>query len=441
MLPAIFTLARNSVRTLPALLAALVVLSAIAAPASAKYASIVIDANSGQTLYARNADTRNYPASLTKMMTLYLVFEALDKGQLKPQQKLKVSRRAAGQAPSKLGLKQGQTITVEDAIRALVVKSANDVATVVAEAISGTEVKFALLMTQRAREIGMRRTSFRNASGLPNRRQLSTARDMATLAKSLLDRFPHYYGYFSEEHFSYNGRKYRNHNALMRRVDEVDGIKTGYIRASGFNLVASAERGGHRLIGVVFGSKTASVRDRHMQNLLDRSWNVARAESTLMAQPLAKPEAPEQGSTDRPITAERAAVPTPVPPAPPQIAAVRPSVEAPKAPRVSPSGTLAAAAAPNNVSPRNSAWGIQVGAFSAYDGAQTAATNATKRLFGLPATATILIEPLAQGSATLYRARIMGLNERLAASSCRQLKRRGYGCSVVDPERDVQSVN
>ena len=183
--------------------------------AFARYASIVIDADTGRVLHATNPDTRNYPASLTKMMTLYLVFEAIESGQLKLKQRLPVSARASGMTPSKLGVKRGESITVETIIMALVTKSANDAAVVVAEFLGGTEAKFARIMTKKARAIGMRRTSFRNASGLPNRRQLSTARDMALLAKKLVQNFPQQYRYFSRQRYSFRGKEYKNHNTLL----------------------------------------------------------------------------------------------------------------------------------------------------------------------------------------------------------------------------------
>ena len=226
-----------------------------AGKALAGYASIVVDAETGAVLSEQNADQRNYPASLTKMMTLYMVFDALERRQLALKQPIAVSRRAAGQAPSRLGLKAGQTITVEQAILALVTKSANDAATAVAEAIGGTELRFAEIMTRRARAIGMTSTTFRNASGLPDSRQVTTARDMATLSRALWRDFPQYYPYFSRERFTYRGRVIANHNNLLRSYAGADGIKTGYIRASGYNLAASAVRDGRRVIGVVLGGK------------------------------------------------------------------------------------------------------------------------------------------------------------------------------------------
>ena len=281
--------------------------------AQAGYASFVMDAQTGQIFHARNADTRNFPASLTKIMTLFMVFEALDTGKLSLDQRLPVSRRAAGQTPSKLGLKVGQTVTVDAAIRALSVKSANDVATVVAEAIGGTEIKFAQMMTRRARALGMSRTTFKNASGLPNRGQLSTARDMAILAKEMLDRFPARYAYFSDLTFKYGTRTFSNHNKLLRTYDGMDGIKTGYIRASGYNLVASVERNGHRLVGVVFGGRTGASRDKHMIKLLDRGFDHYKGGDSLIQEAFKSIEMPSLIASAHAATPAIVPVPRPRP--------------------------------------------------------------------------------------------------------------------------------
>jgi len=264
-----------------------------------RYASIVIDSQTGRVLHADNPDRRAYPASLTKMMTLYMVFEALDIGKLKMNQKLPVSRRAAGMPASKLGLRRGSTIRVKDAIMALITKSANDVATVVAESLGGTESNFAKMMTAKARSLGMKNTTFRNASGLPNKHQLSTARDMARLAQALMRHFPRYYKLFSTRSFSYKGRSYRNHNKLLRTYKGTDGIKTGYTRASGYNLVASAVRNNRRIIAVVFGGKTGRSRDKHMAKLLNRGF--ARAKNIRVAvRPLPGPPPRKPGAATAP---------------------------------------------------------------------------------------------------------------------------------------------
>jgi D-alanyl-D-alanine carboxypeptidase len=273
-----------------------------------RYGAIVIDAETGQVIHAENADRQAYPASLTKMMTLYLTFEALDLGKLKLHQKLPVSRRAAGMAPSKLGLRRGQSITVQDAIMALITKSANDAAVVVAEAIGGTESEFAVLMTNKARALGMNSTTFRNASGLPNKGQLTTARDMARLAQALQRHFPEYYKLFSTRSFSYKGRSYPNHNRLLRTYKGTDGVKTGYTHASGYNLVASVVRGDRRLIAVVFGGKTSRSRDKHMMKLLDRGF--AEVRTARRIDPL--PEGPARRPGDS-AEVQLAGLPAPTP--------------------------------------------------------------------------------------------------------------------------------
>ena len=246
----------------------------ISSPAAAnlKYASIVMDADTGQILHQRYADKMLHPASLTKIMTLLMVFDALDKGTLKLDDRIPISSYAASMVPSKLGLSPGSTIKVEDAIYALVTKSANDIAVAVAERLGKTETRFAVFMTMKAQEIGMSRTRFVNASGLHHPKQVSTARDMAKMARYLIRNYPTHYRYFSTRNFTYNGHSYRNHNRLMSSYDGMDGIKTGYIQASGFNLVASAQRGNKRLIGVVFGGRSSATRNAHMKELLDNAF-------------------------------------------------------------------------------------------------------------------------------------------------------------------------
>ena len=238
----------------------------------ANYASLIMDATSGRVLHETNADLTRYPASLTKMMTLYLLFEALDNGTVAFDESLPISEHAASQPPTKLGLMPGQSISVENAILALVTKSANDVAAAVAERLGGSESRFAWSMTAKAREIGMSRTMFANASGLPDPDQVTTARDVAVLALALLHDFPHYYPYFSTDHFYYGGAVHANHNRLLGSYEGLDGIKTGYTQSSGFNLVASAMRDGRRLIGVVLGARSPANRSLIMVSLLDQAF-------------------------------------------------------------------------------------------------------------------------------------------------------------------------
>jgi D-alanyl-D-alanine carboxypeptidase len=252
-----------------AALSALLVLSTVApAAAGDRQAAIVRDMKSGEVLFARSADERRYPASLTKMMTLYVLFEEIEAGRLTLQSPLAVSVFASRQAPTKLGLEPGDTLKVEDAIKGLVTKSANDAAVVVAENLAGSEPAFAERMTRTAQTLGMTATRFRNASGLPHPDQFSTARDMTVLGAALQDHFPRQYSYFRTRTFDFRGKRITSHNKLVGRVEGVDGIKTGYIRASGFNVVTSIRRGGRSLVAVVMGGPTAKARDRQMQNLI-----------------------------------------------------------------------------------------------------------------------------------------------------------------------------
>jgi D-alanyl-D-alanine carboxypeptidase len=289
-----------------------------AAPASAgeKSAAMVIDANTGRVLHDNAGSEPRYPASLTKMMTLYLAFETIEAGRLSFSTPLTVSERAAAAAPSKLGLDAGSEIALRDAIKALIVKSANDMAVAIAEKIGGSEAGFAKLMTKRARQLGMRDTTFQNASGLPNPDQVTTARDMLTLAMRLQDDFPQHYRMFSTRTFSYGGKTYRSHNSLLGRFSGVDGIKTGYTRASGFNLVSSYKAGGKHVVAAVFGGVSAGLRDAHMRMLLARAIEKASTERTRKAGPQLIAEAkPAKRPVPKPVI-------KPQPPAPAQPAAV-----------------------------------------------------------------------------------------------------------------------
>jgi len=253
----------------------------VPAPAG-KYAAIVVDARTGKQVFEVNSTAQRYPASLTKMMTLYLVFEALESGRITRETQIPVSAHAASQPPTKLRLKPGETVDVETAINALVVKSANDVAVAVGEYLGGSEEAFAAAMTATARRIGMRDTLFRNASGLPDDGQHTTARDMAVLGLALRQRFPQYYHYFSNRDFVFRGRLVRGHNDMLGRIPGVDGIKTGYIRASGFNIVTSYNAGGRRLVVVVMGADSARERNAHAEALLQRALAPSPGGTTLL---------------------------------------------------------------------------------------------------------------------------------------------------------------
>ena len=250
---------------------------------SPQFSSIIVDGNSGAVLSSNNPDGIRRPASLTKIMTLYLLFERLESGKMKLDSEMDVSEFASEQAPTKLGLRPGQTLKVEDAIKGLVTRSANDAAVVIAENIAGNETDFARLMTRKARALGMSKTTYRNASGLPNDEQLTTARDQATLGRAIQDRFPRYYRYFSTSVFAYRGQSIRNHNRLLGNVEGVDGIKTGYTRASGFNLVTSMRRGNRHLVGVVLGGRSGGSRDSIMRNLLAENLDKGATKRTVAA--------------------------------------------------------------------------------------------------------------------------------------------------------------
>lgn len=244
--------------------------SSVVTPPPAKYAAIVFDATKGATLYEAASSESRYPASLTKMMTAYMLFEAMGQGKAAKDTAIPVSAHCAGQAPSKLGLKAGQSIDVDTAIRAIAVKSANDVACAIGEFVSGSEPAFAVAMTEKARALGMSGTTFRNASGLHDPGQRTTARDMAVLGLRLKRDFPQHFGYFSQRSFAWNGRFVRGHNRALDMIPGATGIKTGYTKASGFNLVTSVERNGKMLVGVVMGEDSAKVRDARMTELMNR---------------------------------------------------------------------------------------------------------------------------------------------------------------------------
>ena len=293
--PALTSSARNSfdlsVRASRLVLAGLFALfiGTMLSPAIAatpKTAALVVDAYTGKVLYSRSADEYRYPASLTKVMTLYLLFEKLEAGKTTLKSRITMTPKGAGMPPSKLGLRAGQTISVEDAILALVTRSANDVASATGAFIAGTEDDFAVLMTKKARALGMSKTTYKNASGLPNSAQKTTARDQATLAKHMREDFPQYYHYFSTEYFAWGKARIRNHNRLLGEYKGTTGLKTGYTNASGFNLTATVERDNKFLIGVVMGGTKAKLRDAHMIEILDKAFPSAIAMkdgNTLMA--------------------------------------------------------------------------------------------------------------------------------------------------------------
>jgi D-alanyl-D-alanine carboxypeptidase len=370
--------------------------------AHAKYASFIINENTKRIYHNANADTRNYPASLTKIMTLYLVFDALKSKKISMSSKFKVSKRATRQPPSKLNLSAGSNITVKNAILALVTKSANDVATVIAENLGKSERNFARLMTRKAKKLGMTRTTFRNASGLPNRGQLSTARDMATLGIAIRKNHPKFFKLFKTKSFIYKGVKYTNHNNLLGSYSGTDGIKTGYTNASGFNLVASVERNGQRIIGVVFGGKKARSRDKHMVTLLNKYFK------TSLSKPLV-----------------RIAKPSELPKTRPKIVVTEKNIKNFKIPPEIINNII-----PNDI---EEDWFIQIGAFKNRLNAHKAARNARnivpEQLGNLPASLSKITKSSTNNNLQyLWRVRFVELAENQARSVCAELWTSGLSC-------------
>ena len=305
---------------------------------SPQFSSIIVDGNSGATLTATSPDGVRHPASLTKIMTLYLLFERLDAGKMKLDTEMPVSEHASEQDPTKLELRPGQTIKVEDAIKGLVTRSANDAAVVIAEAIGGSEDEFAKMMTRKAHALGMSRTIYRNASGLPNDEQVTSARDQATLGRAIQDRFPRYYRYFSTQAFNFRGQSISNHNHLLGSVEGVDGIKTGYTRASGFNLVTSMHRGNRFLVGVVMGGHSGGARDATMRSLL--AANLEKAATTRTVAAITE----RSGSEATTDVADAEPKPAPAPVAQVQATPVSPDTWTPPAMRSPPAKVTAALA-------------------------------------------------------------------------------------------------
>ncbi|MDE0045992.1 MAG: D-alanyl-D-alanine carboxypeptidase [bacterium] len=373
----------------------------------------VIDATNGNVLAQRKPDKEMYPASLAKMMTLYLVFEALEKGTITLDTRFTFSRKASDQVPSKLGIPRGGSISAQDAIMALVIKSANDVAVAVAEGLGGSEAGFTTMMTNKARELGMRRTVFINASGLHRRSMTSTARDMAVLALRLQFDFPEYYPLFSSRSFTYGDRTYRSHNKLLGRVDGVDGIKTGYTKAAGWNLAASAVVDGRRIVGVVIGGKDRISRDRLMTDLIRKAFVTAASVDRTVPLPTSHPR--------RDVAAQfTAALTSGVDDA--LVASLEQSLG------LGSSGVAVDEGSAGD--DRN--WAIQVGAFSQRDNAVRASADTGRFLAPLLAgDSETVLATVEMDGATLYRVRILNLGEVQARESCRFLNSNDRPCSVI----------
>lgn len=399
-------------------LVVLVVLVSVAlvgqAHANPRYASIVINADTGAVLHESNADASRYPASLTKMMTLYMLFEAMQQGRMTLDSRMPVSVHAASMPQTNIGLRAGETLSVRDAIPALIVRSANDAAAVVAEALGRTESNFGRLMTEKARQMGMHSTIFRNASGLPDRAQITTARDMVKLSVRLMKDFPQYYPYFSTQSFRYRGITYNSHNRMVRNTHGVDGLKTGFIRASGFNVATSAKRDERRLIAVVMGGKTAASRDQHTVKLLDRSFKKATPAQLV---------ASSNHTSDTTHSRSNSLTDAPIP-------AAKPIVSLTGEP--DPAAILRGEFMPvsdvseNSNLPKSNSWAVQIGSYFEPSRAHAQAQAATRWVAGEVAVVEVEIS-----NRIFYRARVVGLQKNQAFNACQSLSRNGMDCMVV----------
>ena len=378
-----------------------------------RYASIVVDADTLEIIHARQIDELRYPASLTKVMTLYLTFDALNAGTLKLDEPVLVSANAARTPPSKLGLRAGQTITVENLIQAIAVKSANDAAVVMAERLAGSEEAFAQQMTAKARQLGMMKTTFKTANGLPHPNQKTSARDMAKLASNVLNHHRRYYHYFGQERFRYGGRTYKNTNGLLHWLNGVDGFKTGFTNDSGYNLIVSAQRDGRRLIAVVLGGASGASRNSHMQDLIERGFDVMGVQPvaslppvTVKREPVPKRGAPQIASTPR-VTE-----------------AVRLRGRDKKPVIISNDQSLRISEFETDKS-----WGVQVGAFLK----EAEAKEQISAIGGLSvlSKARPHIRPQVRNGQTLYRARFEGLSVKDAQNACKALAKLSSGCLII----------
>ncbi len=362
--------------------------------------SIVIDAKSGEVLAAKNPNAVRHPASLTKLMTLYITFEALEKGVIKLDDELPVSRTAANRSPSRLGLKAGQTIKVETAIEALIIKSANDCATVLAEGLGYSEAKFAEKMTEIAKALGMKNTVFKNASGLPNRKQVTTARDMATLAAAVYFHFPQYYDLFARKEFTYDGKTYYTHNHLLKKFEGADGMKTGFIASAGFNIVTSAQRDGERVIAVTMGHNTQEERDRTAARLMEQGFDK-----------LAANHAPEATTTYVKFESKDFSLDTLME------QDNEPKAETPQDPEA--------------------LWAVQIGAFSNYAKARVYAQKIRRRFEELSCR-NVKVEPAETNSIIVYRSKLVGLNKNDAHEICKDLQKENKSCMVIPTSTNPQ---
>ena len=394
---------------------------------SSKYASIVVDAKTGEVLYASRADSPRYPASITKVMTLYLAFEALASGKIQLDDPVLFSPRAAAQSPTKLGIRAGDSITVSEAMQGMVTRSANDAAVALAEKLGGTEQRFATLMTLRAQELGMVNSHFANASGLPDSRQITTARDIAILSRAVMRDYPQYYRLFSTKDFQFRGQSIRNHNGLLYRMDGVDGLKTGFTNASGFNLAVSAVRDNRRLIAVVMGGPTTATRDKIAEGLLLTGFDVmtrrAHGEQITVAQNFFEPPAlaaaptpsMTQGDSDAGMRIVMASSTPPTRTSKIQI------VEPKTVPKLN--GKEKAQA--------GGRWTVQVGTFNNRSDAREQLAIVEKK-YGKHFDDA---RALAEKDDGKFRARFAGMSEADAKDACKALKAKKQPCLVMAPSR------
>ncbi len=404
-------------------------------------AALIVDAETGRVLYAEDATEQRYPASLTKMMTLYLMFDAVKSGKVKLSDKMLVSQFAASRPQTNLSLRAGERLSVEDAIRALVVRSANDAAVVVAEHLGGSEEAFARKMTNKARDLGMNSTTFKNASGLPNSEQKTSARDMALLGMALKQHFPQYYHYFKTTQFTHNGRTYKTHNRVLLNYPGADGLKTGYINASGFNLVSSVHRNNKHLIGVVLGGSSGKERDQRMMTLFDRALGVSgQPFRTVDARPSIKASSAKQMAEVSPFKPLPKNKPHPDADNTARVLAASMSKAqvAPFAPQehvqvasLSHQSAMAVAATAATSAPRaaDNGWGIQVGAFAGKNEAMTALRETMSFLPRQLSHAEATVPQGLQGD-NVHRARLGNLSEQEARLACKTLVQQNRPCFV-----------
>jgi D-alanyl-D-alanine carboxypeptidase len=396
------------------------------AQATGRHAVLVIDANTGRVLHEHSADELRYPASLVKLMTLYLIFEMIEAGRLTYHTRIRFSANAVAAPPSKLDVEEGTEIELIDAIKALITKSANDVAVAVAEHIAGSEERFAQLLTRTARQLGMNATRFRNASGLPDEEQVTTARDMITLALRLHDDFPRHYPLFATRTFTWDGETFRNHNTLLFRYPGIDGMKTGYTRASGFNLVASMRRGKKHVVAAYFGGRTGALRNAAVRTHIEAALPKAAEEKTRRPAPLtAEAKAPDTATVPPPRPATRKTAHPEV-----EVLRVRP-VPAAAAPPPK------AGAAPDDKSAAGpaGAFHVQIGAFKTQGEAERQLASVRQRAGSLLTERAGLTTEVRLGERVFYRARYAGFDAQAAAALvCDELKRLSVDCLVMKGE-------